>query len=107
LEVTLSQKDDKCIEHSVAYASRKLTKAEQKYTCTERELISLVFGTQHFRHYLLGQISLDLYTDHSALKYMTKMKDVNGRISRWFLKLAGFNIKIHHKSGNHIEMQKV
>lgn len=50
-------------EHVIAYASRALTKQERKYA-TEKELLSMVTFTKHFKHYLLGK-EFVLRTDHN------------------------------------------
>ena len=40
--------------HPVEFASRKLNNAEQNYSNIEREGLSIVFGVEKSRHYLLG-----------------------------------------------------
>ena len=55
----LTQYDEyKQSNYVIAYASRKLTKAEQRYPIIEIELMAIIFGLQKFRHYvhLLGII---------------------------------------------------
>ncbi|KAK2715845.1 hypothetical protein QYM36_010419 [Artemia franciscana] len=37
------------------YASRSLSKTEQKYSQLEKELYAIVFGCKHFHHYLYGR----------------------------------------------------
>lgn len=54
-------------EQVVAYASRALTKQEQKYATTKKELLSMVTFTKHFKHYLLGK-EFVLHTDHNSLR---------------------------------------
>ena len=48
LRAVLSQVDSQGIEHVVAYASHILTKAEQNYCITRRELLAALTFLQHF-----------------------------------------------------------
>jgi hypothetical protein len=50
----------------IAYASRCLSRAEQNYSTTRRELLAVVYGFKQFRQFLLGRHFL-LRVDHSAL----------------------------------------
>ena len=50
----------------VAYASKSLTPTEQRYACIERELLSIVFGTERFHVYLYGR-NFSVITDHRPL----------------------------------------
>ena len=50
----LSQVQENGTECVVAYASRSLTRQEQKYCVTRRELLAVVEFTHHFRPYLFG-----------------------------------------------------
>lgn len=103
LGAVLSQKDP-CtnIEHPIAYASRKMSPCEQRTTCTEREMLALVWACTHFKYYLLGQENFQVYTDHSALKYMQTMKNPSSKIMRWLIKLSDYNMTVTHKPGRHI-----
>ncbi|KAL5482287.1 hypothetical protein EMCRGX_G022596 [Ephydatia muelleri] len=51
----LSQVDDSGAKRVICYASRSLSRQEQRYCVTRRELLAVVEFTQHFRHYLLGR----------------------------------------------------
>ena len=42
-------------EHVIAYAIRTLTRAEQRYCATRREMLALVWASRHFRPYLYGR----------------------------------------------------
>jgi hypothetical protein len=93
LGAILSQ-DDKVI----AYASRNLSPAEQKYTVTELECLAIIYGTDIFYAYLYGR-HFHIVTDHSALAYLKNSKQIRGRIARWSLKLQELDFEVHHRSG--------
>ena len=50
----------------IAFYSRKLTAAQQQYTITDRELLSIAKTLKGFRTILLGH-KLRIYTDHKNL----------------------------------------
>ena len=50
----------------IPFYSRKLTDAQQRYTVTEREILSIVVTLKDLRTILLGQ-KLRIYTDHKNL----------------------------------------
>ena len=53
ISAILTQIDEhKQSNYVIAYASRKLTKAEQRYPIIEIELMAIIFGLQKFRHYV-------------------------------------------------------
>ena len=52
----------------VAYASRFLT--ETRYAQIEKELLSIVFATDKFHHYIYGQ-EVDVQSDHKPLENIT------------------------------------
>ena len=53
----------------IAYASRSLTRPEQRYCVTRKELLAIVEFVHHFRHYLLGR-KFTLRTDHGSLVWL-------------------------------------
>lgn len=91
--------EDGGFEHPVAYASRKLTKAERKYTVTERECLAVLFGVEKFRGYVEGT-PFTVITDHSSLLWLYRLKDPIGRLARWTVRLSQFNFKIIHRKGS-------
>ena len=75
--VVLGQTKDKKY-HTIAYASKTLTRAQLNYAITEKELLAVVFAIDKFRSYLVGT-KVIVYTDHAALKYLFTKKDAKLR----------------------------
>ena len=93
----LSQRDQLGNEKVIAYASKVLSPREQKYSTTEKEAFAVVFGTAHFRVYLLGR-HFQLITDHSALRWLHTM-EAKGRLARWIMDLQEFDFSVVHRAG--------
>ncbi|CAF4554355.1 unnamed protein product, partial [Didymodactylos carnosus] len=83
----------------IAYASRTLSAAERKYGATEKEALAIVWATKHFRPYIEG-VPLTIRSDCKALQWLKEAKDPYGRLARWAMQLAAFNIiEIQHRPG--------
>jgi hypothetical protein len=98
LGAILSQKDDKDQEYVVSYASRLLKGAEIHYGITEKECLAVIWATKLFRIYIYGQ-TFKIITDHSALLWLMKMKQPEGKLARWSLQLQDLTFEIIHKPG--------
>lgn len=85
-------------ERVLAYGSRKLSKTEQNYCTTRRELLAVVEFTRHFRQYLLGRPFV-VRTDHSSLRWLTRLKEPEGQLARWLERLAEYDFEIVHRPG--------
>ena len=94
----LSQKDDGGDERVVAYASKSLSRAEQHYCATRRELLAVVTFIRHFRPYLLGR-RFTLRTDHGSLTWLAQFKEPVGQLARWLEQLQEFDFEICHRPG--------
>ena len=70
----------------IAFYSRRLTSAQEKYTTTERELLAIVETLKEFRNILLGQ-KIIVHTDHQNLTYKNFNTD---RVMRWRLILEEY-----------------
>jgi hypothetical protein len=58
----------------------------------------MVYALQKFRHYLLGK-HFNIFTDHSALKYLVNKPVLEGRICRWLLLFQEFDFEVIVKPG--------
>jgi hypothetical protein len=79
-------------EHPIAYASRQLKDAETRYHTTEKEALAIVYAIEHFKHYLQDK-PFEVITNHAALQWLKNQKDGKGRLGRWAIALAGYEIK--------------
>ena len=95
----LSQVQDDGGEVVIAYASRSLSRQEQRYCVTRRELLAVVEFIHHFRHYLLG-VHFTLRTDHGSLVWIQNFKEPEGQLARWLERLQEYTFTVVHRPGN-------
>ncbi len=86
----------------IAYASRFLNAAEERYSTNELELLAVVWSIEPFRNYVLGYLFL-LRTDHrellSALENSRGNKTAFSRLSRWVDRLLPYSFEVQHIAG--------
>ena len=90
-------------EQPVAYASRSLQPAEQKYAQIEREALAIIFAVRRFHQYLYGR-SFTLVTDHKPLCKILGPKEsipplAAAKMQRWALILSAYQYDIECISG--------
>lgn len=85
-------------ERVIAYASKKFSKAERRYSVTRQELLAVVIAVKHFRHYLYGR-KFVVRTDHGSLRWLMNFKEVEGQMARWIETLSMFQYTIEHRPG--------
>lgn len=86
-------------ERVIAFAARALTKAERNYSTTRKELLALVWGSEHFETYLYGRRFL-ARTDHNALQWLRNFKNPKGQVARWLERLSDFDFEVKHRPGS-------
>ena len=85
-------------EHVIAYYSKSLNPAQQKYCTTRRELLAVVATLDHFNGYVWGP-KFTVRTDHAALVWLKNLKNIQGMLARWLAKLQQFHFDIIHRPG--------
>jgi cleavage and polyadenylation specificity factor subunit 1 len=83
----------------IAFFSRKLSPAEQKYSAFDRELLAAFSAIKHFRHFVEGR-SFILFTDHKPLTYaFSNDVDRSPRQTRHLSFIAEFTTDVQHVKG--------
>ena len=88
---------------AVEYVSRSLNNAEKQYSNIERECLSVVFGVEKFKKYLLGS-TFSILNDQKPLKKLLNNNSgvpstCSARIQRWYLKLSQFTYNFMYSKG--------
>ena len=78
----------------VAYASRSLTKNEQRYAQIEKECLAIAFSCERFSQYLLGRNKIPVQSDHKPLETIFKKPK---RLERMLLRLQGYSLNVKYK----------
>lgn len=85
-------------EKVICYLSRSLTRQEMKLTVTEKECLAVIWGVEKLRHYLEG-VHFKVITDHHSLLWLHNLKDPQGRLARWALRLQPYDFQLIHRKG--------
>ena len=85
-------------EKVLVYGSKTFNETQIKYCCTDKECLAVVTAIIKLRHFLAGEKFI-VRTDHHALCWLMKVKDVSGRLARYALRLQEFDFTVEYKSG--------
>ncbi|QRW10607.1 Retrovirus-related Pol polyprotein from transposon [Ceratobasidium sp. AG-Ba] len=87
------------IERVIAYWSRILSGAEQRYSATEQEALALKEALVKFQHYLEGA-QFSAITDHSALTWARKFAYATPRLLKYSLLYSAYpGMTVIHRAG--------
>lgn len=95
----LKQMDDKGNLHPIAFHSRQLRPYEQNYAVTELECLAIIDALDKFHYYIHGK-PFTIHTDHAALVWLKKVKQLTGRLFRWSLKLSMYDYTVKYNKGS-------
>lgn len=88
------------VERVIAYMSQKFTATQQKYGVTELECLAVILSIEKFRPYVEGS-HFRVITDHHSLLWLKNLRDPNGRLARWALRLQAYDYTLVHRKGKH------
>jgi len=82
----------------VAYISRALSSAEEKYPTHEKETLAIIYALKQWRVYLAGR-KFTVFTDHQALTYLNTQTNLNNRQARWSQFLQTYDMDVKYLKG--------
>lgn len=82
----------------ICYLSRSLTRCEKNFSTTQRECLAVIWALEKLRPYL-ELVPFTVVTDHHSLLWLQNLKDLNGRLARWAVRLQQFDFKLVHRPG--------
>ena len=97
LELSLSQEIDGK-ERPIAFASRTLTKQEQRYCVAQKESQAVVCAMKHFKHYLYGKHFI-VRTEHGSLRWLLNFKTPEGQLATPLQVLSSYHMTIIYRPG--------
>jgi transposase InsO family protein len=95
----LSQGNDLENAKNIAFWSGKFNSAQQNYPTHERELLAIVESLKRFKHLLIGRC-FRIFTDHRALEYIMRQRNLSPRQARWLEFLCEFDFDICYLPGS-------
>ena len=85
--------------HPIAFFSRKFSNSEWNYPIYDKEMLAIVKSFEHWRHYLDGAKGTEVYSDHQNLKDFMSQTKLNGRQTRWLIKLLPYDFRLFYRKG--------
>ena len=82
----------------VLFGGRVLSDTEQRYSTTDKELLSIYFAAKKCEFYLVGHKSV-VYTDHKPLIYLKTFRALADKRIRWINYLENINTVIRYIPG--------
>ena len=99
LTMLLTQKHEDEVK-PVAWAGRKISKAEVNYDTLENELAAIIFASRQWRCYLENNQPVYIHSDHNPLRFLQTQKKLTGKQGRWVESLSRINWYITYIPGD-------
>ena len=89
----------------VAYASKSFSDIETHYANIERELLGVVFGVGHFKHFTYGHHT-HIITDYKSLLplFQESVTNTTPHLSRLLLCISEYDLKLHYQPGSKMKL---
>ena len=87
----LAQEDDDKNERVVYYLSKRFHDYETRYTSIEKSCYAFIWAVQKLRHIILP-FQIWVVARMDPLKYLFEKPTLSGRLSRWLIPLAEFDL---------------
>ena len=88
----LEQEDDDKNERAIYYLSKRFHDYETRYTPIEKSCFVLVWAIHKLRHFVLP-FQIWVVARMDPLKYLFEKLSLSGRLLRWLILLAEFDLK--------------
>ncbi|GFU03659.1 retrovirus-related Pol polyprotein from transposon 17.6 [Nephila pilipes] len=87
----------------VAYGSVSLTQTQQRYAQIEKELMSVIYGSEHFKYYTYGRI-VTVQIDHKPILSLSKKPydTISARLQHMLFRLNKYNIQLEYVPGKNL-----
>ena len=95
----LVQRDDNGYEKPIAFASRKLSDTQRRWATIEREAYAIIWALQKYRPWICMS-TIQVYTDHNPLTYLTETTPKSSKLMRWALALQEYDLQFSYRAGN-------
>ena len=100
LEAILAKQEADGLLGPITFSSRSTTDVESRYCQTEREALAVLWGCQHFHHYVFDK-HIVINTDHKPLvRLLSLNSNPPPHIQCWILHLEAYNYTIWYIPGN-------
>lgn len=99
LGAVLTQAVDEGKRHGpVGYHSKRLSRAQQKASANDREVLAVLYSVDHFEIYLQHR-QFTLITDCAALLWLFTSQNLTAKMHRWALKLMAYDMVLKWRRG--------
>ena len=106
-DAVLSQKNMQTnLWHPIAFFSKSLDVHERNYEIYNKELLTVIWGLEEYRHHLEGHpYKIEIWSDHQNVIYFRTAQKLTRRQARWVLFMTHFDFVLYYKLGKTIQVE--